>query len=497
MAIVNIQVSQNVLDTGNKIDLITPADTNGSVGDVFDSLAQVSGAISGEFANPTSWNLSGNTLTFNFSDGSYLLYTGVVLSNPNATSGTATATGAQYIRSGALATTETGDYHFNYSLTNGNVLNLINTSATSSSAKIATTFYPYSSNYDANLGNVSYSFTGAVHIDGSQNLSGTVSSVTVTADKFLTSSTIQGNFQVSGAEANIGAGTAHASVSGNMTGYTANYYDGSHESITGISTYLSPTQVVDESILSDASRFSGDDNISIDLPAHLYKAFVMAAGSGNDQIAIRGGGGLFSVNAGDGNDLITVLSDRHQIDGGAGVDTVQYTGTRSQFFVEQGANGSVSVTDNAHLKGTDSLTNVERLQFSDTALAFDIHGNAGEAYRVYQAAFNRTPDAGGLGYWIAALDKGASLSDVANGFISSAEFKALYGSSPTNAAFVAGLYDHVLHRTPDQGGNDYWNGLLTHGTSRADVLASFSESPENQAQVIGSIQNGISYTHFG
>jgi hypothetical protein len=33
--------------------------------------------------------------------------------------------------------------------------------------------------------------------------------------------------------------------------------------------------------------------------------------------------------------------------------------------------------------------------------------------------------------------------------------------------------------------------------TRADVLANFSESAENQAQVIGSIQNGIDYLHWG
>jgi hypothetical protein len=33
--------------------------------------------------------------------------------------------------------------------------------------------------------------------------------------------------------------------------------------------------------------------------------------------------------------------------------------------------------------------------------------------------------------------------------------------------------------------------------TRADVLANFSESAENQAQVIGSIQNGIDYQHWG
>ena len=36
--------------------------------------------------------------------------------------------------------------------------------------------------------------------------------------------------------------------------------------------------------------------------------------------------------------------------------------------------------------------NVERLDFSDAHLAFDVDGNAGQIYRLYKAAFARTPD---------------------------------------------------------------------------------------------------------
>ncbi|MFS2021964.1 DUF4214 domain-containing protein, partial [Massilia sp. CT11-108] len=48
----------------------------------------------------------------------------------------------------------------------------------------------------------------------------------------------------------------------------------------------------------------------------------------------------------------------------------------------------------------------------------------------------------------------------------------------------------------DAAGYAFWTDAL-HSTSRADVLVGFSESTENQVQVIGSIQNGIDYLHWG
>jgi len=143
------------------------------------------------------------------------------------------------------------------------------------------------------------------------------------------------------------------------------------------------------------------------------------------------------------------------------------------------------------------LINVERIKFADTAIALDTSEVGGKAYRVYQAAFNRTPDIGGLGYWISQMDGGASLKSVAQGFINSAEFKTLYGASPTNAQIVNKFYENVLHRTPDSGGYNYWLGILNSGQGTVtDVLASFSESPENVSGVSGAISSGIRYTPY-
>lgn len=136
---------------------------------------------------------------------------------------------------------------------------------------------------------------------------------------------------------------------------------------------------------------------------------------------------------------------------------------------------------------------IDRLKFLDGFLAFDFDGAAGQSYRVYQAAFDRTPDVPGLSYWIDIMDTGTSLFDVAAGFVGSAEFQSIYGSNPTAAEFVAKLYLNILGREGEADGLAYWEGQLNGGVSMAQVLASFSETPENKAGVAGVIEDGIWY----
>lgn len=137
---------------------------------------------------------------------------------------------------------------------------------------------------------------------------------------------------------------------------------------------------------------------------------------------------------------------------------------------------------------------VERFVFKDVAVAVDLDGNAGMAYRIYEAVFNRAPDKGGLGYWIHQLDSGASLHSVAGAFLASDEFQQTYGSELSNEAFVSEVYENVLDRAPDPSGLDYWVRTLDDGAlDRAGVLLNFSESQENRLAVLPSIENGIFY----
>ncbi len=178
------------------------------------------------------------------------------------------------------------------------------------------------------------------------------------------------------------------------------------------------------------------------------------------------------------------------------MDIAKYSGLRSNFTVVSSGDEFTS-TDNAGLQGRDTLVDVERIYFDDSALALDTSGVGGQAYRIYQAAFNRTPDLAGLGYWIKQMDAGQSLVEVAKGFAGSAEFKAQYGLSPSNLQIVEKFYQNVLHRPGEPAGISYWTGVLdSKNASVADVLAGFSESPENQAALVGVMQNGVSYAVF-
>ena len=204
--------------------------------------------------------------------------------------------------------------------------------------------------------------------------------------------------------------------------------------------------------------------------------------NGNDDI--WGGSGRDTIIAGTGDDLI---------DGSSGLDTLVLSGKLDNYTMNGSLNKFV-LKDIVGNDGTDTVTQVERLIFTDGAVALDIDGTAGQAYRLYQAAFARKPDMVGLGYWINDMDKGASLTSVAAAFFKSPEFQGIYGSNPSTGTLLNNLYQNVLHRAPDQAGFDYWANQLNKGfITPAGVLASFSDSPENQAQVLGQIKNGIDY----
>ena len=209
-------------------------------------------------------------------------------------------------------------------------------------------------------------------------------------------------------------------------------------------------------------------------------------GFGVANLILTGNAGANTISGSSGNDIIN---------GGAGTDTAVLAVNRASYTISKNSTGW---TVRSSAEGIDTLTNVERLKFADTAIALDTSGVGGQVYRVYKAAFNRTPDLGGLGFWISGMDGGVSLNAVAQGFVNSAEFKTVYGSSPTNAQIVTRFYDNVLGRAAESGGYNYWLGVLNSGQgSVAGVLAAFSESPENQAAVIGVIGNGILYTPYG
>jgi Domain of unknown function (DUF4214) len=120
--------------------------------------------------------------------------------------------------------------------------------------------------------------------------------------------------------------------------------------------------------------------------------------------------------------------------------------------------------------------------------------NNAEAYRLYQAALDRAPDQGGLSFWSSTLKGGTTPDQVAQSFIESSEFQQKYGSLGASD-FVSQLYQNVLHRAGDPGGQQFWTSQLQGGLTQSSVLVGFSDSPENRSQTASATHDGWVFIH--
>lgn len=86
------------------------------------------------------------------------------------------------------------------------------------------------------------------------------------------------------------------------------------------------------------------------------------------------------------NETFTGGSGDDNIDGAAGIDTAVFTLAKSNYLITK-TGSEILVKANSGTDGTDTLTNIERIKFSDQSIAFDISGNAGKVAKILCAVF--------------------------------------------------------------------------------------------------------------
>ena len=98
----------------------------------------------------------------------------------------------------------------------------------------------------------------------------------------------------------------------------------------------------------------------------------LEGGSGSD--SLYGGVGSDTLMGGLGDDLLAGGSGRYSdvIDGGDGIDTIVFSGSRSEYEIDI-VDGSYRINHSGgtHADGIDYFSNVENLQFADTTLKID------------------------------------------------------------------------------------------------------------------------------
>ena len=193
-------------------------------------------------------------------------------------------------------------------------------------------------------------------------------------------------------------------------------------------------------------------------------------------------------------DLYTNTPSKDNLDGGPGIDTVVYDKPIANYLVSPGVNG-IEVSSANYSEGSDWLLNIERLQFKDKSLAFDVEGHAGIAAKTLGLVFGQ--EAVNVPKYM-----GICLDYLDNKQMTAAQLmhEALavrLGADAQNAEkVVAFLYERLTGMVPIQSEKDKYVGWITSGTYTADTLAVFaSELALNPVvtQLTGMATTGIAF----
>jgi serralysin len=253
------------------------------------------------------------------------------------------------------------------------------------------------------------------------------------------------------------AGNDTISVANFGDGCTIDLRAGHFSSITIHSDPLPPG-----SINYYQPTYNGQDNLAIAYGVTIENA---VGGAGND--ALIGNDADNVLYGGAGNDTI---------DGGGGIDTAVYTGPGSQYVItQQGA--AVTVRDLTGRDGTDTLTNMERLQFADTSVALLTNDHLATVLSVVAAVFGTAQLHNGqlVAAGLQALDQG----DTPSQLIQLALDYALGQGAPARAALNL-IYTNVTGAPPsDAVTGQVLATLNMHTQTLADMAAAAVIGPSS------------------
>jgi len=199
---------------------------------------------------------------------------------------------------------------------------------------------------------------------------------------------------------------------------------------------------------------------------------------------ITGGAGDDTLDGGAGNDILVGGTGNDVITGGAGFDVFSASDSLAYYKVSRTSAG-YQVLDTRSSNGTDTLTQIESLQFSDKNINLFVQDKAAamgikqtqQLSELYVAFFNRVPDADGMSYWLDQAKAGQSFNQIAESFYNAGvAYSQLTGFSSTmsNADFINVIYKNVLGRKEgaDAGGLSFWDASLQSGKASRGSLVS-------------------------
>jgi hypothetical protein len=204
-----------------------------------------------------------------------------------------------------------------------------------------------------------------------------------------------------------------------------------------------------------------------------------------------------------GHDRLISTAAAETIDGAAGIDTLVYGGNRAGFTLARTGTGTgtgFSVEGISGSEGTDTLVNVERLEFADKKLALDLDpsGHAGLAVEfigLLAPGMVNTPSVVGL--ILGLFDQGQTMHEVCQLALDAGLVNSIAGSA-SNQALAALVFRNLTGSEADAATIDvlvsYIDGRSA-SFSQADFMATLAGFGINQEHIglVGLQQTGIEY----
>ncbi len=238
--------------------------------------------------------------------------------------------------------------------------------------------------------------------------------------------------------------------------------------------------------------FEADEtfNVVLSKPVNAVIGSSSATGTIRNDDPLTGTTANDSLTGTSGNDTLIASAGNDSLDGSAGTDTLIYSGSMSSFVISK---TTTTVTVKSSV-GTQSLQNIEKLQFDDKIINLSLQTKAATSniaaadlksiQELYIGFFKRVADADGLEYWIDQFKAGQSIKQIADAFYDAGvKYGAVTGYSNTMShdAFVSLVYANVLARTgataPSAAEVNFWSSALTakthtHGSVVSSIISS-------------------------
>jgi hypothetical protein len=214
--------------------------------------------------------------------------------------------------------------------------------------------------------------------------------------------------------------------------------------------------------------------------SHIYKA-----NFGGD--SLLGSSSADKFYNGQGNDILN---------GGGGTDVLITPGSRGTYQITKSSTG-FTLNDSASIYGTDSVINIERIQFSDVSLSLDLDDNGGTVAKILGAVFGKGTiiNKEYVGIGLHYLDNGMSYEELARLAVN-----AKLGPKATSSDIVKLVYTNVAGSAPPDAALQHYAALLDSGRKTiGEIVMLGSEHPLNAANIdlVGLASTGIEYIPFG